>query len=59
VSDCIFCHIVAGYAPSEAVAENDRALAIMDINPATGHTLVISKTHAAFTWFRDGRPTIS
>jgi histidine triad (HIT) family protein len=47
VSDCIFCSIVAGTAPSERVAENHRALAIMDINPATeGHTLVMSKAHA-------------
>jgi len=51
MTECIFCQIVAGDAPSEAVAENDRALAIMDINPATdGHTLVISKAHAEDIW---------
>jgi histidine triad (HIT) family protein len=51
VSGCIFCEIVAGTSPSERVAENDRALALMDINPATdGHTLVISKVHAVDIW---------
>ena len=51
MTDCIFCDIVAGTAPSERVAENDRALALMDINPATaGHTLIISKAHADDIW---------
>jgi histidine triad (HIT) family protein len=51
VSACTFCDIVAGTAPSERVAENGRALAFMDINPATdGHTLVISKAHAVDVW---------
>jgi histidine triad (HIT) family protein len=51
VSTCVFCDIAAGTAPSERVAENDRALAFMDINPAAdGHTLVISKVHAVDVW---------
>ena len=51
MTDCVFCRIVTGDAPSEIVAQNERALAVMDINPATnGHTLVISKTHAADIW---------
>jgi histidine triad (HIT) family protein len=51
VSACIFCDIVTGTAPSERIAENDRALALMDINPATrGHTLVVSKAHAVDLW---------
>jgi len=51
VTDCIFCEVVAGTAPSERVGENDRALALMDINPAAeGHTLVISKVHAEDVW---------
>ncbi|HPE11685.1 MAG: HIT family protein [Actinobacteria bacterium] len=45
---CIFCAIVAGDLPSHQIAETDRALAFMDINPATrGHALVIPKKHAA------------
>jgi histidine triad (HIT) family protein len=48
---CIFCSIVAGTAPSERVAESERALAVMDINPAAdGHTLVITKAHAVDIW---------
>jgi histidine triad (HIT) family protein len=51
VSDCVFCDIVEGSAPGERVGESDRALAIMDINPAAdGHTLVISKAHAEDIW---------
>ena len=47
MTDCVFCSIVAGQAPSTTVHEDDRTLAFMDINPATdGHTLVIPKTHA-------------
>jgi histidine triad (HIT) family protein len=46
--DCIFCKILAGQLPSYAVAENERAYAFADINPATrGHSLVIPRTHSA------------
>ena len=45
--DCIFCAIVANQIPSTVVAENDQALAIMDINPANdGHVLVLPRSHA-------------
>jgi len=40
----IFSRIVAGEIPAYKVAENDRFLAFLDINPlAEGHTLVIPK----------------
>ena len=46
--DCIFCRIVAGELPAHVIAENDRAIAIADISPATrGHSLVLPRTHAA------------
>jgi histidine triad (HIT) family protein len=46
VADCIFCKIVAGELPSAVVASDERALAFLDINPATrGHTLVIPRAH--------------
>ena len=45
--DCLFCKIVAGEIPATIVAEDDRTIAFMDINPATrGHALVIPRTHA-------------
>jgi len=46
--DCIFCRIVADRSMIPYwVAESDRALAFLDINPIrTGHTLVIPKAHA-------------
>jgi histidine triad (HIT) family protein len=45
--DCLFCKIVAREVPATIVAEDERTLAFMDINPATrGHTLVIPRAHA-------------
>lgn len=46
--DCIFCEIVAGEVSSTTLAQSERAIAIMDINPVThGHALVVSRSHAA------------
>jgi histidine triad (HIT) family protein len=45
---CIFCAIVQGALPATIVAESDRALAIMDINPVNdGHVLILTRTHTA------------
>lgn len=45
---CIFCRIVDGTLPCHRVYEDQRTLAFMDIFPvADGHTLVITKQHAA------------
>jgi histidine triad (HIT) family protein len=47
-ADCIFCRIVAGTSPSEAIWEDAQCLAFMDINPVhDGHCLVIPKPHFA------------
>ena len=47
VAECIFCKIVAGELPATVVASDERALAFLDISPATrGHTLVIPRAHA-------------
>jgi histidine triad (HIT) family protein len=47
MADCLFCKIAAGDLPASVVAEEERALAFLDINPATrGHTLVIPRAHA-------------
>jgi histidine triad (HIT) family protein len=44
--DCLFCKIVAGEIPATIVAEDDRTVTFMDINPATrGHALVVPRTH--------------
>jgi histidine triad (HIT) family protein len=41
----IFTRIIRGEIPCYKVAENDRAIAFLDIRPLTlGHTLVVSKT---------------
>jgi histidine triad (HIT) family protein len=45
--DCLFCKIVAGEIPATIVAEDERTIAFMDINPATrGHALVVPRAHA-------------
>ena len=53
--NCLFCGIVAGNIPSTQVASTDRAIAFMDINPATpGHLLVLPRTHS--TDLREAAP---
>ena len=45
--DCIFCRIIAGELPGTIVAEDERTVSFMDINPATrGHALVVPRAHA-------------
>jgi histidine triad (HIT) family protein len=45
--DCIFCKIVAGELPAQKLAEDERTVTFMDINPATrGHALVIPRQHS-------------
>ncbi|MBX3027383.1 HIT domain-containing protein [bacterium] len=45
---CIFCRIVSGAMPCHRVHEDPHTLVFMDIFPvADGHTLVITKQHAA------------
>lgn len=44
--ECIFCHIIAGRTAAKKVYEDDKFVAILDINPANpGHMLVIPKEH--------------
>ncbi|HLU24127.1 MAG TPA: HIT domain-containing protein [Longimicrobiales bacterium] len=43
---CIFCRIIGGEEMVSIVHEDDRAIAFMDIQPASpGHTLVVSRDH--------------
>jgi histidine triad (HIT) family protein len=45
--DCLFCKIVAGELPATIVAEDERTVSFMDINPATrGHALIVPRAHA-------------
>jgi histidine triad (HIT) family protein len=53
-ADCVFCKIRDGELPSMRVYEDDRTLAIMDINPlSSGHCLIVAKTHAPTLWDAD------
>ncbi|MCE8162622.1 MAG: HIT family protein [Candidatus Moeniiplasma glomeromycotorum] len=43
---CLFCEIASKKKPAALIAENEEAIAILDINPASdGHTLLITKKH--------------
>jgi histidine triad (HIT) family protein len=45
-NDCLFCRIVSGEIPADAVHETDTTLAFRDIDPkAPVHVLVIPKDH--------------
>jgi histidine triad (HIT) family protein len=53
-ADCVFCKIRDGQIPSIKLYEDERTLAIMDINPINaGHCLVILKVHAPTVWDAD------
>ena len=43
---CIFCSIIKGDTPSYKIAENENAIAVLEINPLSrGHTIIIPKVH--------------
>ena len=45
--DCIFCKIVNGDVPTELIAENEHAIAFLDLYPkAPVHILVVPKIHS-------------
>ena len=44
--ECIFCAIAAGKMKSRKIGENEKAVAVLEINPVSkGHTLIIPKEH--------------
>ena len=46
MSNCLFCKIIAGEIPGNAVFVNDKIYAFRDINPqAPVHVLVVPKKH--------------
>lgn len=45
--NCLFCQIAAGELAAHTIAEDERTITFMDVNPATrGHALVIPRTHS-------------
>jgi histidine triad (HIT) family protein len=45
-NECIFCSIAAGDIESFRIAENDSAVAVLEINPISkGHMIIIPKKH--------------
>jgi len=48
MSDCLFCKIINGQIPGQFVHQDDRLVAIKDINPqAPLHVLIIPRKHIA------------
>jgi histidine triad (HIT) family protein len=48
MSDCLFCKIIAGHVPTAMAFQDDRLVAIRDINPqAPLHVLIIPRKHIA------------
>ncbi|MBQ3424365.1 MAG: histidine triad nucleotide-binding protein [Clostridia bacterium] len=46
MSDCLFCKIIAGEIPGQAVYEDEKVYAFRDINPqAPVHVLIVPKKH--------------
>ena len=44
---CVFCSIVSGDIESSKIAENEEAIAVLEINPISrGHVIIIPKVHA-------------
>ena len=55
MDNCIFCKIAKGEIPSNKLYEDDKVIAIMDLNPIVdGHTLVIPKEHVSDYTKMDG-----
>lgn len=47
-SGCVFCAIASGKIKSVKLEEDEKAIAVLDINPISkGHTLIITKEHEA------------
>tara|TARA_Y100000310_G_C20396695_1_gene675431 strand:- start:18 stop:764 length:747 start_codon:yes stop_codon:yes gene_type:complete len=45
---CIFCHIAEGKMQAKKIYEDDKVIAVLDINPANpGHILLLPKEHYA------------
>lgn len=45
---CIFCQIISKKIPAKVVYEDDKSMAVLDINPAAkGHILILPKEHYA------------
>jgi histidine triad (HIT) family protein len=58
-SDCIFCKIARGEIPSMKIWEDEKHLAILDVNPyVKGHLLVIPKKHSEWIWDIDDKDYI-
>jgi histidine triad (HIT) family protein len=48
MSDCVFCAILRGEAPSSLFYADDAVVGLLDVNPVTeGHALIIPRRHAA------------
>jgi histidine triad (HIT) family protein len=48
VPDCLFCKIIEGHVPGALVYQDERVVAVKDINPqAPMHVLIVPRRHIA------------
>ena len=48
MADCLFCRIAAGQIPAKIVYQDERLIAVQDINPqAPLHVLIVPRRHIA------------
>lgn len=46
--NCIFCSMISEEIPTTKIGENEKAIAILELNPVSeGHTLIIPKEHVS------------
>jgi len=46
INPCIFCSIIKGEIPSHKITEENKAIAILELNPLSkGHTIILPKEH--------------
>lgn len=44
--NCVFCSMITGNIPTTKIGENEKAIAILEINPiSTGHSMIIPNNH--------------
>ena len=49
MADCLFCRLLSGDGELSVVAEDERTVTFMDIQPVVrGHMLVVPRAHAAY-----------
>jgi histidine triad (HIT) family protein len=56
MENCVFCKIISGEIPAVKIWEDDKHIAMLDINPVKpGHVLIIPKKHTEYIFDLDDK----